>query len=92
MQAYLGANENRVGVATGVPRRPRREIGEAGEGGDKFLRVSVLGGAKNLRRRTALDDFAGVENGDAMAEGRNREQIVGDIKDAHAEFAVELRK
>ena len=50
------------------------------------------GGAKYLRWGTALDDFAGVQNGDAMAERSDRQQIVGNVKDAHAEFAVELRK
>src|SRR5438094_8071609 len=50
------------------------------------------GGAKYLRWGTALDDFAGVQNGDAIAERSDRQQIVGNVKDAHAEFAVELRK
>jgi len=43
-----------------------------------------------LRGGTAFDDFAGVEDGDAMAEGGDGEQVVGYIKDAHAKFAVEL--
>src|SRR2546430_1033091 len=48
------------------------------------------GGAKYLRRGPAFDDFAGVQNGDAMAQRGDREQIVGNIEDTHAEFAVEL--
>ena len=63
--------------------------GPSGEGGDKFLRVDVLGGAEYLRWRATFDDFAGVEDGDAMAECGDGEQIVGYIKDSHAEFAVE---
>jgi len=50
------------------------------------------GGAKYLRWGTALDDFAGVQNSDAMAERGDGEQIVRNIQDAHAESAVELRK
>ena len=63
--------------------------GPSGEGGDKFLRVHMLGGAEYLCWRATFDDIAGVEDGDAMAECGDGEQIVGYIKDSHAEFAVE---
>ncbi len=49
----------------------------------------MLGGTENLRGGAAFDDLARVQNGDAMAESRDREQIVRDIEDAHAKFAVE---
>src|SRR6266849_5524292 len=50
-----------------------------------------LGGRKKSGNcAAALDDFAGVQDGDAMAERGDGEEIVGDIKDTHAEFAVEL--
>src|SRR6266478_5732791 len=73
----------------GGSRSLRGEIGKAGEGGDEFLRVGVLGGAEDLGRGAAFDDFAFVQNGDAMAKSRDREQIVRDIENAHAKFAVE---
>jgi hypothetical protein len=65
-----------------------REDGEAGEGGYQFLGVGMLGGTEDLGRGAALDDFAGIEDGDAMAECGDGEQVVGYIKDAHAEFAI----
>ncbi len=68
LQKGLDPSKNRLGVAAGVQGRLRREIGEAGEGGDEFLRVGVPGCAEDLRGGTTLDDFAGVQNGDAMAE------------------------
>ena len=43
----------------------------AGERGDQLLGVRMLWRAKDLRRRTALDDLAGVENRDPMTEDRN---------------------
>src|SRR5258708_33068520 len=49
----------------------------------------MLGGTENLRGGAAFDDLARVQNGDAKAESRDREQIVRDIEDAHAKFAVE---
>src|SRR5258708_33538365 len=49
----------------------------------------MLGGTENLGGGAAFDDLARVQNGDAMAESRDREQIVRDIEDAHAKFAVE---
>jgi len=49
----------------------------------------MLGSAEDLGRGATFDDFAGVQNGDAMAESRDREQIVRDIENAHAELAVE---
>src|SRR2546421_2742310 len=51
-----------------VGKRPGRMIKnrETGQGSDEFLRVGMLGSAENLRRGAAFDDFAGVENGDAM--------------------------
>src|SRR6266404_8311697 len=49
----------------------------------------MLGSAEDLGRGATFDDFAGVQNGDAMAESRDREQIVRDIENAHAKFAVE---
>ena len=51
--------------------------------------VGVLGGAENLERGAAFDDFAGVEDGDAVAEGGDGEQVVGYIEDAHTELTVE---
>jgi len=42
-----------------------------------------------LERGAAFDDFAGVEDGDAVAEGGDGEQVVGYIEDAHAELTVE---
>ena len=66
-----------------------REDGEAGEGGDEPLRVGVLGGAEDLGGRAAFNDFAGVEDGDAMTKGGDGQEVVGYIKDAHAEFAIE---
>jgi hypothetical protein len=70
----------------------RGKVGEAGEGGDELLGVCVLGRAEDLGGGAAFDDFSGVQNGDAMTERGDGQQIVGYIKDAHAEFAVELRK
>jgi hypothetical protein len=49
----------------------------------------VTGVAEDLGWGTTFDDFAGVEDGDAMAEGGDGEEVVRYIKDAHAEFAVE---
>src|SRR6266436_1948909 len=49
----------------------------------------MLGSAEDLGRGAAFDDFAGVQNGDAMAESRDREQIVRDIENAHAKLAIE---
>ena len=65
---------------------------EPRERGDEFLRVGVLRCTENLRRGAAFDDFASVENSDAMAKGGDGQEVVGDIEDAHAEFAIELRK
>src|SRR5260370_32034765 len=52
----------------------------------------MLGGTENLRGGAAFDDLARVQNGDAMAESRDREQIVRDIENAHAKFAVEANE
>ena len=50
--------------------------------------VGMLGVTEDLGRGAAFDDFAGIEDGDAVAEGGNGEQVMGYIKNAHAEFAV----
>ena len=81
--------EDGLGVTAGGRGDFGGEVGEAGEGGDEFLRVGMLGSAENLGGGAAFDDFAGVEDGDAMAEGGDGQEIVRYIEDAHAEFAVE---
>ena len=63
---------------------------EPRERGDEFLRVGVLRCTENLRRGAAFDDFASVENSDAMAKGGDGQEVVGDIEDAHAESTVQL--
>src|SRR6267378_2348894 len=58
---------------------------------EKFdMPKAYTAGADNLRGGATLDDFAGVENGDAMTERGDGQQIVGNIEDAHAEFTVKL--
>ena len=64
--------------------------GSSRKGGDQFLRIGVLWSAEDLGWRAAFDDFAGVEDGDAMAKCGDGEQVVRDIEDAHAEFAIKL--
>src|SRR6266481_9757717 len=71
LQRVLGPGKSGFLVAGGVQGRLRREIGEAREGGDEFLRVRVLGRPEDLRRWAAFNNFAGVQNGDAMAKGGN---------------------
>ena len=73
-------------------RSLRREVGEAGEGGDELLGVCVLGRAEDLGGGAALDYFAGVQDGDTVALGSNGQEVVGDIENAHAEFTVETCK
>lgn len=81
-------------VRNGAPWLIRMEIkkGPSRERGDKFLRVGMLGGAEYLCWRATFENLAFIQNCDAMTERGNRQQIVGNIKDSHAEFPVELRK
>ena len=60
------------GLAAGGKGSSRGEDRGAGENSDEFLRVGVLGGAEDLRQGAAFDDFAGVENGDAMTQRDDR--------------------
>ncbi len=71
-------------IAIGIKERTSRERS------DEFPCVGVLWCAEDLRRRAAFDNFAGVQNSDAMTERGDRQQVVGNIEDAHGEFAVEL--
>src|SRR5260370_2656116 len=87
----LGAGKDWIVSAAGAQGKLRGEIRESRKGGDELLRVGVLRCAENLRRGGAFDDFAGVQNGDAVAERGDREQIVGNGKEAHAAFTGELR-
>ena len=78
------------GIGSHADLRGRKR--KARERGDQFLRVGVLWRAKDLRWRTTFDNFAVLENGDAMTKRRDGEQIVRNIKDAHTQLTVELRK
>ena len=69
------------GIGSHADLRGRKR--KARERGDQVLRVGVLWRAKDLRWRTAFENFAVLENGDAMTKRRDGEQIVGNIKDAH---------
>src|SRR5258708_32962989 len=60
--------------------------------GNQFLGIRVPWRAKDLRWRATFDNFAGIQNGNSMTKRGDRKQVVGNIEDAHSEFAAELRK
>ena len=47
-----------------------------------------LGGLKDLRRRTALHNAATIQNANTIAQMPKRSQIMRDIEDRRAKFAV----
>ena len=51
-----------------------------------------MGAVKICAGRAAFDHLAFVQNGDALAYPGDRGQIVGDIEDRHAGFAIQTGK
>ena len=47
---------------------------------------------ENLAGWTAFDNFAFVENGDALADSGDRWQVVRNIEDRHSGFAIQPRE
>jgi len=72
LERGLRPEESGLGVTAGGSGGLRREDRETGESGDEFSRVFVPGCAEDLGGWAALDDFAGVQDGDAVAEGSDR--------------------
>lgn len=79
--------ENAFGVLCllGAEVFPKRR---AGEGGNQFAGVFVLRRIEDSFGRAALDDLSFVKDADAVAESRNREQVVGDIEDGRAHLVI----
>src|SRR5689334_8135372 len=86
-------------------RGPRDEIGELaadrrqgaarlGEAcrvaGQQRLGVRVLRAMEDVMRRAALDDFAGIEDDDVIAELGDQPEIVRDEEDRTVELAAKL--
>ncbi len=54
--------------------------------------VGMNGRGKDLFGRAALDNLALVQDGNALANSRNRWQIVRDVEDRHADLAIQARE
>ena len=55
--------------------------------GERMRRVK-----ENLARCITFHDLATMEDGNAVANRRGEQQIMGDKKNAHAELAIQARK
>ena len=70
--------------------QPAHRPGDAGVGGDQAARIGMQRVAEQRRRRSGLDDLAGIHDGKALAMLRRQPQIVGDEQQAGLAVALQL--
>jgi hypothetical protein len=63
--------------------RRKKAFGQGWQSGNQLPGVGVLGVAEDFFRGTGFDELAGLEDGNAVAEGRYGQQIMRDKEDGH---------